>query len=314
LRVLVWVAVVVLGARPGWAGVDVWRWIPSGTRVVVQFDPRVRDQARARDALGVDALVARFVTPQRLPKLHAVTVAYVPVGEDAQPVAYTQGGATLTSDFARLHGPHLETASGRSMFGVRSASGAASQLEPECIAEGTRPALAAVLDIAASVTRTLAGVESESARRLLQQQASQAAFPVSLVYVAPPGGADLYAVIADLDRIFGAEMSAALEPYQKPIQMLGVAHAVRVDLRQDGRDLDTTLWLAMPNRMAAQIASVSLDASRDMVRVAARTAVKGGSMSADDAKLLEEALLTLQTQADGELVRVSVRVPESPAP
>jgi hypothetical protein len=301
---------VLLVALPAQAGVDVWRWIPAETHVVVQVDPGAPNQARAREVLGVETLLSRFATPPRLTKLEQVTIAYVPAEAGTGAVAFSHGTHALTSEFARLRGAELETNAGRAMFGVRSPSGAAAQLEPECVAEGPRPVLSSVLSRAANAAQTLAGIESESARRLVQRPAAGAA-PVSLLYVAPPGGADLYAMIEELDGVFGAEMRVALQPYQKPLQLLGPTHAARLDLRQDGAELDTTLWLAMPNRMAAQIASVSLDASRDMVRVAARNAVKSGGMTAEDAKLLEAALATLATQADGELVRVSLRVPDT---
>jgi hypothetical protein len=305
--------VVVAWAAAAHAGVDVWRWIPSDTRVVVEFDPAAQGQARAREVLGVDALATRFATPPRFAKLQQVTVAYVPGAGAAQPVAFAHGGTPLASAFARLRGKELAIESGRTLFAVRSASGAAALLESECVAEGPQSALTLVLQHAAQAARTLAAVEPESARRLLRGPGGEAA-PVSLVYVAANGGADLFAVVEDLDRVLGSDLAPGLAAYQKPLQMLGLTHAVRLDLRQQGSDLDTTLWLAMPNRMAAQIASVSLDASRDIVRGAARSAVRGGSMTATDAKLLEEALATLQTQADGDLVRVAVRIPDGPTP
>ena len=307
------VALLVYGAGAAHADLDVWRWIPAQTRVIVQYDPHARDQLRAREVLGVDALVARFGTAARLSPLDHMTVAYVPASGGAQPVAFAHGAASLTPEFTRLRGAELESAAGHTLFGARAANAAVTQLEAECVAEGSRRTLNGMLETTRSAAQTLAAIGSESARRLMQGGGRNPA-PVSLVYVAPPGGADLYAVLQELDRVFGAEMSVALEGYQKPLQMLGVTHAVRLDLHQRGHDLDTTLWLAMPNRMAAQIASVSLDASRDMVRVAARGAVKSGGMSAQDAKLLEEALVTLETHAEGDVVRVSVRVPDEPAP
>jgi hypothetical protein len=308
-------AAIALAAVAGHAdeAMNVWRWIPLETRVVVQFDPGARDQTRAREVLGVDALSARFVIPPKMSQSDQVTVAFIPNQGTADLVAFTHGKAALTQDFAKLRGAHLESTAGHSLFGVRSTSGAAIQLGTHDVVEGPRRALTDLLQRSQRTAATLAAVESESAQRLVQRPLLTAA-PVSLLYIAPPGGADLYAVLQDLDRTFGAEMAAALQPYQKPLQMLGLTHALRLDLRQRGGELETTLWLAMPNRMAAQIASVSLDASRDMVRVAARGAVKSGGMSADDVQLLEEALATLETRADGDLVRVDVRVPREPAP
>jgi hypothetical protein len=303
-------AALVVGAAAARAEVDVWRWIPAETRVIVQYDPHARDQLRAREVLGVEALVARFATTTRLKPLDHMTVAYVPAAGGAQPVAFAHGAASLSPEFARLRGAALEPAGGHQVFGSRAADAAVTQLEAECVAEGPHRALNGVLVKTQSAAQSLSAHASESARRLLN--GGQAA-PVSLVYVAPPGGSDLFTVLQDLDRVFDADMSVALQSYQKPLQMLGVTHAVRLDLEQRGHELDTTVYLAMANRMAAQIASVSLDASRDMVRVAARGAVKSGGLSATDAKLLEEALASLETHADGDVVRVTVRVPDEPA-
>ena len=94
--------------------------------------------------------------------------------------------------------------------------------------------------------------------------------------------------------------------------MLGITQGIRLDLRQEGAELATSLWMVMPNPMAAQITSVSLDAGRDMARVAAAGAVKQGSMSASDARALEAALQTMQTSADGDVVKVQLRVPQEP--
>jgi hypothetical protein len=301
------------------ADVDLTRWLPAGTRVLLQVDPvRAAGQPRTREALGIDAVMATFASPRlEAGKLQRVTVAYVPDSGASQPVAFSQATASLAGDFAHLHGDALETAAGRRMFkpaaggaagsGAGAATGALTLIEPECIAEGPRRALHAVLEQASTLSRALAGDGHASVRNLLIPSATDPA-AVSLVYVAPGDGSDLFSVLQDLDRILGLDMSAGLEQYQKPMQLLGTLNGARLDLRQDGDDLATTLWLAMPNRMAAQIASVSLDAGKDMARVAAQSAVKAGNMTKKDALVLGSALDTMRTSSEGDVVRVSLRV------
>lgn len=314
-RFILQTSVCVVAALPLAAGAatdpEVLRWIPADTRVVFQVDPAgARAQPRAREALGLDALLAPFAAPRLdAVKLHRVTVAYVPSAGTTSPVAFTQGQAALTSEFARLHGNALDPVAGRKLFAPsQGGTGTALALvDPACIAEGARTTLHTVLTQSTSASRTLAGEGHEAARQLF---GVQSAAPVSLVYMAPGAGADLYAVLQDLDRILGVEIAKALQPYQKAIQMLGITQGVRLDLRQDGAELATTLWMVMPNRMAAQITSVSLDAGRDMARVAAAGAVKQGSMGASDARALEAALQTMQTGADGDVVKVQLRVPQ----
>jgi len=305
--------VAALQAAGAAADPEVLRWIPGDTRVVFQVDPAgARAQPRAREALGLDALLAPFAAPRLdAAKLHRVIVAYVPSAGTTSPAAFTQGQAALTSEFARLHGAALDPVAGHKIFASSQggAGAALTLLDPGWIAEGARATLHTVLTQAASAARTLAGEGHDAAHQLF---GVQSAAPVSLVYVAPGDGADLYAVMQDLDRILGIEISKALQPYQKAIQMLGITQGIRLDLRQEGAELATSLWLVMPNPMAAQITSVSLDAGRDMARVAAAGAVKQGSMSASDARALEAALQTMQTSADGDVVKVQLRVPQEP--
>jgi hypothetical protein len=65
--------------------------------------------------------------------------------------------------------------------------------------------------------------------------------------------------------------------------------------------------------MAAQIASVSLTAGKDMARAASDAAVQAGSLSESDGAVLSGALQTLQARAEGDLVVVQLRVPEGGA-
>ena len=306
---------VVVGTGSAVAGAaadtDVLRWIPADTRLIFQIDPAgAAAQPRARQALGVDALLARFSAPHlAAAKLRRVTVAYVLQAGTPSPVAFTQGQSPFAADFTPLHGDALDTVAGRKLFATSkgSAGAALALVDPGCIAEGARATLSTVLTQSASVARTLGGDGHQAARQLLGEPS---AAPVSLLYLAPGDGADLYTVLQDLDRILGGEIAKALQPYQKVIQMLGTTEGVRVDLRQEGAELATTLWMVMPNPMAAQITSVSLDAGRDMARVAAAGAVKQGSMSPGDARALEAALQTMQTGADGDVVKVQLRVPQ----
>lgn len=310
-----WAAVVPAAAAAA-TDTEVLRWIPADTRVIFQIDPTTAAaHPRAREALGVDALMAPFAAPRvDAAKLRRVTVAYVSAAGAVAPVAFTQGQSALTGEFARLHGDALDTVAGRKLFKAKAASGGAAGgalvLVEGCIVEGGRTQLHTVLTQSASTALTLAGEGHAAAGQLF---GVQSASPVSLVYIAPGEGADLYAVMQDLDRILGADIAKALQPYQKPIQMLGTTEGVRLDMRQEGTELATTLWMVMPNAMAAQITSVSLDAGRDMARVAAAGAVKQGSMSASDARALEAALETMHTAAQGDVVKVSLRVPQEPA-
>ena len=293
------------------ARADSLHWVPADTRVLFRVDPQnAASQARARAALGLDALLGRLATgslPSAL--VQDRVVAYVVEGTASHPVVFTNGTESLARAYEKLHGEKLETAGGMSMHASPTTAGWAMALvEPGCIAEGPRQTLRALLQHVASRGRTVHDLPASSvARRLVDLPASQAA-AVGLVYVAPPGGTDLYAILQDLDRTLGAEMSGGLASYQNALKMLGTTQGLRLDVRQDAAALATTLRLVMTNEMVAQIASVSLQAGKDMAKVASDAAVKAGTLSLQDAGVLSGALESMQTRSEGDLVTVRLRV------
>lgn len=308
-------ALVWFGAAPVHA-LDPLGWIPSDTRVVFEIDPVGAERGpKARQAVGLDELWLKLVTA-KIPseRLQQRVVAYIQEGTAASPLTFTFGKASLAETFDRLKGSKLESAGGKSMYAASTKDWGLTLLEPGCILEGPRQTLRAVLQNAAAHGRMLADLpEGQASRRLLAAPAGPAS-AVSLVYLAPSGGSDIFAILQDLDRILGAEMSSVLASYQSPLKMLGTTNGLRLDLEQQRQELETTLRLAMPNAMAAQIASVSLQAGKDMAKAASEAAVKAGSMTEQDALVLGAALSTLTTQADGDLVRVHLRVNDAVSP
>jgi hypothetical protein len=296
---------------------DPLRWIPSDTRVVFQIDPSRADrQPKARQALGLDAVFAKIVAA-RLPADRVATriVAYVNEGTAARPLVLTQGTQPFGKSFEKLHGAKLESAGGLAMYASPVAKDWVVVLvEPAALLEGPRQTVRAVLEHAASSGPSLADAPAgKPARQLLGAGGAASPAAVSLVYLAPDGGKDLYAVLEDLDRILDAEMSTALAAYKSPLRMLGTTHGLRLDLDEAREEIDTRLRLAMPNPMAAKIASVSLLAGKDMAKAASDAAVKAGNMTAEDAGILTTALETLESQADGDQVRVRLRVADGVA-
>jgi hypothetical protein len=292
------------------------RWVPDDTRVVLQIDPmRAVQQPKTREALGLDPLLARLAA-SRLPQDQARTciIAYVNEGQVARPLAITTSPGSLATAFDKLHGAKVESSGGKSLYASpASKDWVMALVEPNCLIEGPRQTVRAVLEQAAAHGKSLADVPAgQPAQRLLAAPAGSTA-PVTLVYLAPGGGSDLFTVLQDLDRILDAEMSATLASYQAPLKMLGPTQGLRLDLQQASGDLQTTLRMAMASPMAAQIASVSLQAGKDMAKSASDAAVSAGKMTADDAGVLASALETMQTQAEGDLVRVSLRVPDGVA-
>jgi hypothetical protein len=226
----------------------------------------------------------------------------------------TQGSQSLAKAVEKMRGAKLETAGGVPVYASATAKDwVVARVAPNALIEGPRQTVRAVLEHAANDGKSLSDVPAEeSSRRLLGVPGAGPA-PVSLVYLAPGDGMDLYAILEDLDRILGAEMSTALAAYKSPIKMLGTTRGLRLDLQESPQELDTTLRLAMPNPMAARIASVSLLAGKDMAKVASDAAVKAGNMTAEDAGVLASALETLESQADGDQVRVRLRVADGVA-
>jgi hypothetical protein len=186
----------------------------------------------------------------------------------------------------------------------------AAPLDASSVVEGPRKTVMAVLEQAAQRGGTLAQLPSSVPARQLMALSPGAPSAVTLLYFAPGNGRRIFEVLQDLDRVLGAEMSAGLAQYQSALNMLGTTQGGRLDLAQQGAELGTMLRLAMPTSMAANLASVSLQAGKDMARAASDAAVKAGTMTQQDAGVLSEALATLQTRAEGNLVSVQMKVPE----
>jgi hypothetical protein len=313
-----WLQVALTAAlvMAGRGEADVLRWVPTGTRLVFDLDPqRAASQPRAREALGVDLLLARFAVPRLdAGRLRRITLAWAVSGGRTAPIALSQRAAPFGAEFKRLHGAALESMNGLGVFGPASAGkgGAVALVEPTCVAEGPRDGLRALLSQVASVDSTWAGADHATAQRLFAAKEPAA---VALVYVPPGDGADLFAVVQDLDRMLGSDVARSLQEYQKTIQVLGPTRGARLDLSQDGSDLAASVLLVMANGMSAQLAGMSLEAGRGMIRAAARNAVKSGSLAAADGAIVEAALETMRTATDGETLHVRLRIPaEAPSP
>jgi hypothetical protein len=289
---------------------DVLQWIPADTRVVIDLQPGASTrQPRAREALGVDALLGATPARRRLAQAaELVTVAFVPVDGSPVPVVFARSAGGLEKLFAELRGESLGRVGAYELHrGASAPSSAVALLSPRCVVEGGPAAVRSVLGQAAG-RRDLDDLPPDGAPRRLFAMAPGGA-PVTLLYLARDGGADLYAICKDLELVLRADLGAALDSYEVPLRMLGTTQGLRLDLHQDrGDEIASVLHLAMPNRMAAQLAQVSLSAGRDLVRMASEAAVKAHTLTATDARLLDAVLGTLQASANGDVVRVQVRL------
>lgn len=310
------VAVVVVCSRAAaaLAGTDVLAWLPEDTRVVVDVDPRqVEAQPAVCVALGLDALLARAAARQLPGEQRRVqTIAYIEEGRAARPVVFTTGTKGLEHDVARIRGAKLEAVGGRSLYaGPSGGDWVLTAIAPDCLLEGPRQTVRALVDHAAGKRPTLATSSAAAAARRLRVAATERTTPLTLVYFAPEGGTGVYPALQDLDRTLGSEISRSVASYQSAIQILGRTLGARLDLAEQPGALATTLRLVMPSPMAANLASVSLQAGKDMARMASRNAVDAGSMSSTDAEILAGALETMQTQADGNQVVVRLRIADA---
>lgn len=291
---------------------DVLQWIPADTRVVIDLQPGASTrQPRTREALGVDALLGATPARRRLAQAaEQVTVAFVPVDGTPAPVVFARSAGGLEKLFADLRGESLGHIGAYELHRGASARGSAvALLSPRCVVEGDPAAVRSVLGQAAG-RRDLDDLPPEGAPRRLFAMAPGGA-PVTLLYLARDSGADLYAICKDLELVLRADLGAALDSYEVPLRMLGTTQGLRLDLRQDRDDIASVVHLAMPNRMAAQLAQVSLTAGRDLVRLASEAAVKAHTLTATDARLLDAVLGTLEASASGDVVRVQVRLADS---
>jgi len=307
---LVCLATAAAGAPA--AGIDVRRWLPEETRAVLEIDPAAATrQPLARDALSLDALLERL--PHQRPEgvvARHLTVAYIVAGGTTAPVVFSSFDGDLGRRFGRLHGAQLENVGGHPLYrAAGEGKSAIALLSTSCVVEGAPQAVRTVMVQQGAARGRLADLPPDSSTRRLFEDATTA--PITLVYLAPAGGSDLATALRDLDRLLDAGIAAGLEPYESALRMLGSTSGLRVDLHQERNELGTSLRIAMPNAVAAQMASVSLLAGRGMARVASDAAVRAGTLRPADAKVVDAMLGTLQARADGDFLRVQLRVSES---
>jgi len=315
-----WMGAVVLGvatccgAASALAGTDVLGWLPDDTRVIVDIDPRQAEaQPAVGVALGIDALLARSSARKLPPEQRRMqTIAYVEEGKAARPVVFTLGTNGLERDVARLRGAKLESVGGRTLYaGTPGGDWVLTAIAPDCLLEGPRQTVRALVDHASGKRPTLATSTAAAAARRLRAAAAPGTAPLALVYFAPEGGTGVYPALQDLDRTLGSEISRSVASYRSALRLLGSTLGARLDLAEQPGVLATVLRLVMPSPVAANLASVSLQAGKDMARMASQNAVDAGTMSAADAAVLAAALETMQAQADGDQVVVRLQIADA---
>lgn len=284
------------------------RWVPPQSRVLVSLDRRTLvHQPDAATLLRLRELEARFATGRI--GARAVRRFCVAFGadRDAPPLALSLGDPSLAAEAARVRGARVAMVAGNALYRAGDAMVMVDAGE-NCLLEGRRDDVAAL--VAPRAARWLDGIAMQDPRATMAL-AARPGWPVSVYYAAPDGGTDLHTILTDLDRMLQLGIGAALDTYERPLRLLGVVTAFRLDVKQAGGGLAGEFQLAMPNRMAAQIASVSLNAGREMARAGSEAAVRAGNMSAADAQVLGAILETLEAQAEGESVRVRVSIADS---
>jgi hypothetical protein len=299
------------------AGTDVLEWIPSDTRVIVEIDPQqAQAQPAACAALGLDLLLER-IAAHRLPieQRRGQTIAFIEEGGVARPVVFTRGTAGLEHDMARIRGAKLESVGGRTLYAAPTgAEWTLTQIAPDCVLEGPRQTVRALVDHVAGKRPTLATTPAAAAARRLRGATNAGTTPLTLVYFAPEGGTGVYTALQDLDRTLGSELARSVASYQSALGILGSTLGARVDLAEQPGVLAASLRLVMPSPVAANLASISLQAGKDMARMASQNAVDAGTLSAADGEVLAGALESMQTQTDGDVVVVRLRIADAIVP
>ncbi len=291
--------------------VELLAQLPATTRVLVLIQPEtLRSVPEIAELIHSDSQLEGTWAQQVPPaKIARIAIAYVAAGEKRERVVLTLGKAAWSpADLDRVRGPKRgKTAGGAVIHAHRSQSGAAwFQAAPRCIVEGPQEILAS---FATSQQRLDdLGVDKPAARLLAE---SDTDWPTALIYVSPDDPVDMHSILQELDRTVGFGMEPMLGSYKTALRMLGNAHGLRVALRQHDEEYEAGVAIAMPNRMAAQIASVSLEAGAGMALTASDAAVRAGKMSRADAAAMAMVLATLRSRSDGDLVHVTVVMPDS---
>lgn len=313
--------VLVTMAAGGWATAqaiepELLAQIPTTAHVLMVLhpaswrqDPEIANLIHTSEQLA--NTWARQAPPTRVAR---VVVAFVPQGDRSQRLVLTLGKSNWSlEDFGSIQGAELRKAAngGASIHAHGTWPGNAVTLAtPRCLVEGPFAILAALGTPSATHLGDIPA-DRPAAQLLAEPDAGWSAV---LAYVAPETALDIHAMLQELDRTLAFGMEPMLGSYRNALRMLGSAHGLRVALRaQESSGYEAGLTIAMPNRMAAQIASVSLEAGAGMAQAASEAAVRAGKMSRADAVAMAAVLSTLRSRSDGDLVRVTVTMTDSAA-
>jgi len=291
--------------------VELLAQLPASTRILMLLHPETLKAAPEIAAvLHCDAqLEGTWALHAPPAKVARIAVAYVAAGETRERVVFTLGSAPWTAaDLDRVRGPQRGmTAAGRVIHANRSESDAAwFQASPRCVVEGRFEILQSFTASAQHLDDL--AIEKPAARLLAE---SDGEWPAALVYVSPDDAVDMHSILQEFDRTLGLRMEPMLGSYKTALRMLGNAHGLRVALRQQAANYEAGVAIAMPNRMAAQITSVSLEAGAGMALNASDAAVRAGKMSRADATAMAAVLATLRSRSEGDLVHVTVVMRDS---
>ena len=286
---------------------------PARARAALHvFPERVGAQATADRAFGLRQLLDAHAAPRaagdHIEHFILYTVA-TPKGFDTMGVTRTV--TPFGTAFEKLRGARRGSVGGHALYAHRNgAAGRLALVGRREIAEGSEEALRIGLQAQASGGRTKARRDLERSLRRLEDPGGAA----TLIYLAPPEGANLVQIVDDLGAIWGPYLASAIEPYQSVLGLLGSMQAARADVWQEDANLGVRIVLVTPDAGAAKRSHLALRTARGLAPMASKAAVRAGSMTQEDAEILAAVLQGLDSQVENNRILVTLSVPGSIVP
>ncbi|HZM15904.1 MAG TPA: hypothetical protein VFE28_07875 [Candidatus Krumholzibacteria bacterium] len=297
-----WSCVIPCVGVAGAVGAESDPPVPAAARAALLVRPdRVEAQPAASLALGLPWLLRSFVSPAALgSRGERFTILVVDAGSAPETVGLARGKEDVREVFARLRGAPAGSIGPHEIYALQQSPDRIALVGAQEIAEGSTAGLRRLLETVA------ARPERQALEQTLRAQpVPQAA--ATLLYFSGADEANFVRILRDLDVIWQG-LARVAAPYETALKLLGTMRGCRADVWQEADSVRVQVLLVCPGSLEAKRSLVALRTARQLAPLASDAAVRNGSITPQDAELVESVLGTMRSRAEGEQVHVDLAV------
>ncbi len=280
--------------------------LPAATRAALIVQPqRLAAQPAASQALALPWVLRAFATYPRV-GVTAERFSVLVLGSDGgrETLGLSARSAGMAEAFAAVRGKPAGPIAGQATYRLANSPDLVALLAGGEIAEGSALALRLALAPETAAAAAKRGLE----RSLLG--ASEARATATLVHLGAPEGANLVAILADLDAIWPG-LARLAAPYETPLKLLGEMRGGRADVWQDADSVRVRVVLVSTGSGQAKRSQMALRTARQLAPLMSDAAVRAGTLTPQDAAVVTRILGAMRSRTDEEQLSVDLAIAAS---